>query len=55
MNIDDIDATMKEFRYLDKSLKGMPTPTDFAKLKIGSLKILGDVFESLVGAIFIDN
>jgi dsRNA-specific ribonuclease len=33
----------------------MPSPAEFSKLKIGSLKILGDVFESLIGAILIDN
>lgn len=33
----------------------LPSPLRFSKLKIGSLKILGDVFESLVGAILIDN
>lgn len=55
MNLSDIDSTLKDFRLLDKSLKGMPTPIEFAKLKIGSLKVLGDVFESLIGAILIDN
>jgi endoribonuclease Dicer len=54
MNLADIDNTLKEFRFLNKSLKGMPTPAEFAKLKIGSLKVLGDVFESLIGAILID-
>lgn len=33
----------------------LPSPLRFSKLKIGSLKILGDVFQSLVGAILIDN
>jgi hypothetical protein len=42
--LDDIDNTLKDFRYLNKTMKGMPTPIDFAKLKIGSLKVLGDVF-----------
>lgn len=55
MNLEDYDATLKEFRFLNKTLKGMPSPLDFSKLKIGSLKVLGDVFESLIGAIFIDN
>lgn len=55
MNLEDYDATLKEFRFLSKTLKGMPSPLDFSKLKIGSLKVLGDVFESLIGAIFIDN
>jgi endoribonuclease Dicer len=55
MNLIDIDSTLKEFRFLNKSLKGLPSPLEFSKLKIGSLKVLGDVFESLIGAILIDN
>lgn len=55
INLSDIDNTIKDFRLLSKSLKGMPTPHEFAKLQIGSLKVLGDVFESLIGAILIDN
>lgn len=55
MDLDDVDNTLKDFRYLNKSMKGMPSPADFAKLKIGSLKVLGDVFESLIGAVLIDN
>ena len=33
----------------------LPTPLKFSKMKLGSLKVLGDIFESLIGAILIDN
>ena len=55
MDLDDIDNTLKEFRQINKNISYLPSPVEFSKLKIGSLKILGDAFESLVGAILIDN
>lgn len=36
-------------------MESQPNPLKFSKLKIGSLKILGDIFESLIGALLIDN
>lgn len=46
---------MKEFRRISKEIENLPNPLKFSQLKIGSLKILGDIFESLIGAILIDN
>lgn len=44
MDLADIDDTLKEFKQLSKNLSSLPSPIEFSKLKIGSLKILGDVF-----------
>lgn len=45
---------MREFRRISKDMDTLPGPLKFSKLQIGSMKILGDVFESLIGAILID-
>jgi dsRNA-specific ribonuclease len=34
--------------------KYLPTPIQFSQYKFRAIKILGDVFESLVGAIYVD-
>ena len=39
-----MDTMIKEFRYLKQKLSRLPSPLEFSKLKIGSLKVLGDVF-----------
>jgi len=55
MDLDEMDSVLREFRNLNKQFSYLPNPVEFSKLKIGSMKVLGDVFESLIGAILIDN
>ena len=45
----DFNKIVKDFDYY------LNKPEEIIKQKISSIKILGDVFEALVGAIFIDN
>ena len=47
---------MREFeKVLSDFQKFLDHPEDLTRKKISSIKILGDVFEALVGAIFVDN
>ena len=50
------DKVMYEFEKILKHFNFyLQKPEELIKQKITSIKILGDVFEALVGAIFIDN
>lgn len=52
--MDDLDDTIKDYRRISKEVEALPNARKFSNLKIGSLKVLGDIFESLVGAILMD-
>lgn len=50
------DKVMYEFEKINKNFGYyLSKPEELIKQRITSIKILGDVFEALVGAIFIDN
>lgn len=50
------DKVMQDFKKIvDNFDFYLNKPEEIIKQKISSIKILGDVFEALVGAIFIDN
>ena len=55
MDIPNIDSTLKEFNRIKANFNlYMGNPQELLNLKVHALKLLGDVFEALVGAIFID-
>ena len=52
----DNDTAMRHFQKILKNFDFfLQQPEEITRQKISSIKILGDVFEALVGAIFIDN
>ena len=49
------DKVMKEFKQIERNFKQVVAhPEKLIEMRINSIKILGDVFEALVGAIFLD-
>lgn len=56
MDCKEIDHVMNEFEHIRVNLDlYMRNSVRIAELKLDALKLLSDVFEALVGAIFIDN
>lgn len=55
MDYPENDKVMTQFqKIIDNYDKYLNNPETLLMAKINSIKILGDVFEALVGAIFID-
>jgi dsRNA-specific ribonuclease len=55
MDYPENDKVMKEFQLILNNYNHfLNNPEALIEAKVSSIKILGDVFESLVGAIFVD-
>lgn len=55
MDIPNVDTTLKEFNRIKANFNlYMGNPQELMNMKVHAIKLLGDVFEGLVGAIFID-
>ncbi len=56
MDIPELDNLQKEFARLRASFDGyIAHPEKLQQIQMNEIKLLGDVFEGLIGAILIDN